>query len=105
MAHNNDTMMAMTIIAKIRTHTAANPIKSRTLEQIYGITGERVREIVHDARMAGHPIGSGPSGYFECKTFKEWEPTRDHLHSRAMAMLSLLKRVDEGFADKQMELM
>ena len=101
MKHQNDQMLALTIIAMIRTRNASNPIKSKEIEQIYGISGAAVREIVHDARIAGHAIGSSGDGYFECKTFAEWEKTRDHLHGRAMSILSLLKKVDDTFRGEQ----
>jgi len=101
MKQPDEHMLALSIIAKILLHTIDNPIKSREIEQTYGITGEKVREIVHDARAAGHAIGSGGSGYFKCRTFAEWEPTRKHLRSRALKTLELIKPIDEQFKGEQ----
>lgn len=96
-----DQMLSLTIVAKILLHTIDHPIKSKEIEQTYGISGVTVREIVHDARLAGHAIGSGGDGYFKCQSFAEWEPTRNHLHGRAVSILSTLKKVDETFAGQQ----
>jgi len=101
MKSNREGMIALAVVAKIRTRTIENPIKSRELEQTFGLSDKQIRDIVHDARRAGHAIGSGNEGYFECKNFKEWEPTRHHLYSRAMSELSLIKRVDQVFSGEQ----
>lgn len=103
MKSNRDGMIALAVVAKIRTRTINNPILSREIEQTFGISDKQVRDIVHDARRAGHAIGSGNGGYFECKTYKEWEQTRHHLYSRAMSELSLIKRIDDVFAGEQQQ--
>lgn len=101
MKPSNDETMRLSILALIRTRKIDNPIKSHEIEELYSTTGAQVRSIVHDARFAGHPIGSSDDGYFECQSFKEWEPTRRHLFSRATSILSLLKKVDAVFAGEQ----
>jgi len=94
-------MVSLAVIALIRTHAIDNPIKSKAIEEAYGIDGTKVRQFVHEARLAGHAIGSNNTGYFNCRTADEWRETRDNLHGRAMSILSLLKKVDESFTEKE----
>ena len=96
-----DQMLQLAIIAKIRTHTIENPIKSREIQQMYGINDEKVRDIVRDARDTGHPIGSGDDGFYGCRTFNEWLPTRKNLENRALQILLRIKKVDLAFKDQQ----
>ena len=59
-----------------------DPAKSPEFERAFGITGETVRQIVHELRMQGHPIGSGRQGYFYARNKAEIAETISHIEGR-----------------------
>jgi len=77
------------LTAKLISHTVNNPIKSKTLERLYGISGTTVREIVHYQRTKyRHPIASDANGYYMARNQDELQHTIAQLRSR-------VKRINE----------
>lgn len=60
-----------------------NPITSRDLERLTGMSGAEIRGEIHRLRLAGHPIGSDTRGYFIATTAEELGHTIRSLDSRA----------------------
>jgi len=61
---------------------ADSPIKSWKLERRLNISGIQVRQLVHQARLDGEPIGSGTTGYFICNDPDELDHTIAQIQSR-----------------------
>ncbi|MHC4175906.1 MAG: hypothetical protein ACYSWU_00255 [Planctomycetota bacterium] len=50
-------------------------------------TAAKVRELAREANLAGHPVVSGPDGFWLARTFEEIREYEQSLISRAMAIL------------------
>jgi len=71
------------VTCRIITHTVTNPIKSKVLEKLYGISGTTVREIIHHQRTEyNHPIASDANGYYMARSSDELQHTIAQLRSR-----------------------
>jgi hypothetical protein len=57
----------------------------------------RLRQIIEQLRLAGHPIGAHPStGYFLARTADELVDTCEFLYSRAMTSLRQVAAMNRG---------
>lgn len=92
------------VVSMIESRTAENPIKSKEIEQSLGLTGSQVRDIVREIRQdesSGMVIGSESKkeecrgGYFICKTWEEYLPTREHLANRIASLNHTLSAMDK----------
>jgi|GEM_PF-6202300 len=75
----------------------AYPIKSKELEAEYGVSSSEIRDIVREMRELGYPITSSGDGYGYAKSYEEIKPTLLHLKSRALSMLSTIKKLENNF--------
>ena len=64
-----------------------NPVTSKELERLFGITGSTVRQLVNMLRCDGNPICSDSTGYYYAETELELKHSIGHLHSRAMNII------------------
>ncbi len=85
------------VLMQINLRGDGNPILSNVLEDMFGITGPEVREIVREARRKGVPIANSTKGYFRAENFIELEPTLKDLHKRAMSLLVTRKEMAKCF--------
>jgi len=60
-----------------------HPLQANILCELIGIPGTKLRELVHEARMNGAPIGSGPKGYYLAREPDHLDFTIEHGMSRA----------------------
>lgn len=59
----------------------------------------RVRDLINDLRMKGHPICGRPeSGYFIASNLGELDKTCNYLKGRAQSTLDLVERMQSGAA-------
>ena len=76
------------------------PIKSIEIQRTYDIKGAEVRQIIHQLRLEGIPICSGPDGYYYPRDRIEATHTINHLRSRAISLFDIVKAMEEHF-DKE----
>ena len=77
----------MTSFARLIQETDANnTLPAHTICQLCGISGTKLRSIVHEMRMDGQPIGSGPNGYFLARHPSELDDTIEQSMSRAASI-------------------
>lgn len=100
----DDLNLALLILNRIKHHEQTDPVKSKVLEEIYSISGAKVRDLIHTLRRGGEPIGSNVDGYFYCKTYNQLEQTIKSLESRAYDMLRTSKLLKEKYELNQMEI-
>lgn len=93
--------LAIAILVKIKLHKRDNPILSKSMEDEFSITGEKVREIVRILRREGQPIansGGATEGYHFADTYDQLEPTLLDLKAREDSLritrLAMMKKFD-----------
>ena len=96
-----------TIIYEIKRRTKDNPIFSKELERLFGISDVKVRDAVHKARTKDElPIGAENKGYFLARNKSEILRTVASLRSRAMRCLEAADGIKKGYKDdNQQELL
>ena len=73
-----------TIIYEIQRRTKDNPIFSKELERLFGVSDVKIRDVVHKARTIDNiPICAGNTGYFMPRDKAEALRTIKSLRSRA----------------------
>ena len=73
-----------TIIYEIQRRTKDNPIFSKELERLFGVSDVKIRDVVHKARTIENiPICAGNTGYFMPRDMAEALRTIKSLRSRA----------------------
>ncbi len=100
----NDLNLTLLLLNRIKHHNSDNPVTSKSLEQIYKCNGSKIRDVIHNLRIHGEPIGSGDGGYFYCNHYYEIESTVNHLRSRAADMFETARAIEKKFDHSQMEL-
>ncbi len=97
--------LTIAILVKIKLHKRDNPILSKSLEEEFSISGEKVREIIRILRREGQPIansGGASEGYHYADTYDQLEPTILDLKSREDSLrvtrLAMMKKfgMNEG---------
>lgn len=97
--------LVVAIETKIKLHKRGNPIISKHIEEEFGISGDKVREVVRLLRRQGVPIaaaGGIEEGYFIAETYDQIEPTILDLKAREESLrftrLQMMKKfdMDEG---------
>ena len=68
---------------------ADSPIKSWQLERRLHISNADVCMLVHDARIEGHPIGSGSNGYFYCNEAEDLDSTIAQIQGRINSLVKI----------------
>ena len=76
------------------------PMKSIIIQRKYNLKGAEVRQIIHQLRLNGVPICSGPDGYYYPKDRIEAKHTINHLKSRAKSLFNVIIAMEEHF-DKE----
>ena len=94
------------IIGMIEERKAENPILSRDLEQRAGVSGVKIREIIHKARtLWDMPICAERKGYFLPSNKIEAERTIRSLKSRAKQLITAAEGIEKHYnKDNQMRL-
>lgn len=64
----------------------ANAIKSKDLQKVMGVGGERLRGMVNQLRFAGVPICSGAVGYWYAENNDEVRETLQHMMGRVCGL-------------------
>jgi hypothetical protein len=93
---DRDNALSLRVLFTIQSHSRINPIKSREIEQLYGITGSEVRNLVRSYLRQGNLIahcGGAVPGYYLAKDWSEFESSYNDLKSRAMSMLETVNHV------------
>ena len=88
------------VIDKIRQYNVEKPIKSKTLEALFSLSGARVRNVVRYYRLMGEPIGSSHFGYYLAVSKAEYELTLSHLRERALKELEIVAKGEKINWDK-----
>lgn len=97
--------MKTEILTKIRLHKKENPIYSAQLEKEFDVSGIHLREIIHELRLEGHPIGSGSNGYFYATDKTELKDTIDNLLGREIKIREVRLALEKCFSqDNQLRL-
>lgn len=99
--------MTETILKILNSETSMEePIKSKTIENRTGLRGFELREIIHELRLSGHPIGSTSDGYFIAKSKWELDHTIAQLKSRGSKIFEVADALENCFDEQtQMELL
>ena len=61
----------------------SNPIKSKVLENLFNVSGIKIRKAVRGLRRSGIPVASNKFGYSIAENFDEIRETIIHLEKRA----------------------
>ena len=95
------------VIGMIEERGVYNPILSRDLEHRAGVTGVKIREIIHKARTEWNmPICAESKGYFMPSNKLEAERTMKSLRSRANQLIEAADGIEKHYnKDKQMRLL
>lgn len=96
-----DYALEILLLNFIKKYKKSNPVNSKTIENLYKITGAKVREIIHNLRRSGELIGSNSDGYFICANFDELEATIANLESRATDMFETARILKKRFEFNQ----
>ena len=96
-----------TIIYEIQRRSKKNPIFSKELERLFGVSDVKIRDAVHKARAKDElPIGAENKGYFLARNKSEILRTVASLRSRAMRCLEAADGIEKGYnQDNQQELL
>lgn len=98
--------MKTEILAKIKLHTKENPIYSVQIEKYFDISGIQLREIIHELRLEGYPIGSGNDGYFYARDKSELIDTINNLLGREIKIREVRLALEKCFSkDNQLNLL
>jgi biotin operon repressor len=67
-----------------------NAVKSKVLEELFGLSGQEVRSIVNQLRSEGVPICSGQKGYWFAKNRTEIQETLRNLTQRIQGITNAI---------------
>jgi hypothetical protein len=88
----------LSLIACIKCHTIDNQITGLELSKRFDISTEKIRSIVHEERMGEHKdLGSSTTGYFRITDINGWRITRNHLLSRVIKTVDIIRNGDRHF--------
>lgn len=87
------------VIAKIKLHNSGNPIFSKEIEDSFNISGEKVRDIIREARRNGTMIASSGKGYFLATSRRELQPTIDNIRGRGNSLFTTAAAMEKSFQD------
>ena len=87
------------IEARIHLHRKENPIFSSELEEMFNISGEKLRTIIHELRSENKPIASSRNGYFWAKDLFELQETINHLEGREISIRRVRHSLEKCFDD------
>ncbi len=74
------------IITYLRMHSSAEkPVSGRVLAERFGLTGQKVREYINQARRDGVPICSARWGYFYSEDKSQIKKTIDSMRGRIVS--------------------
>ncbi len=77
------------------------PITQRELAEMLGCKDSEIRGMIHNLRMSGVRVCSGYDGVWLWNGIdNSWEITKNHIRSRAMSLLSLLRAMDLAYDDQ-----
>ena len=92
------------IIYEIKRRTKDNPIFSKELERLFGVSDVKVRDAVHKARAKDElPIGAENKGYFYPRDKSEILRTVASLRSRAKRCLEAADGIEKHYQDKDQQ--
>ena len=92
------------IIYEIKRRTKDNPVYSKELERILGVSDVKIRDAVHEARAKNNiPIGSGDTGYFFPRDKSEILRTISSLRSRAKRCLEAADGIEKHYTKKNQQ--
>ena len=96
-----------TIIYEIKRRSKDNPIFSKELERLFGVSDVKVRDAVHKARTVENiPIGADNKGYFMPRNRAEILHTVASLRSRAARCLEAAEGIEKHYTkNNQQELL
>lgn len=75
---------------------ASNAATSRELEQVFGIRGKKLRDMVNALRRDGVPIASSSAGYFFAETEQEVRSTIAHLTGRISGIAAAIRGLNRS---------
>ena len=95
------------IIGMIEERGYTNPILSRDLEKRAGVSGVKIREIIHRARTEWNlPICAESKGYFFASNKIEADRTARSLRSRAKQLIQAAEGIESHYnKESQMRLL
>jgi hypothetical protein len=102
-----DSAKADSVIKLISEYRRSRPITSKKIEDLLGVPGATIRDVVREARRKKIPIGSNSSGYYLITKQSELDETVKHLRSRALSELEthrLMKNIRFSEFPEQMQL-
>jgi len=74
------------------------PITQKELASILNCSDSEIRSMIHDLRMEGVKICSGYDGVWLWNgEDNSWELTKNHIRSRAMSMITLLRAMELSY--------
>jgi biotin operon repressor len=94
----DEVKLTLAVLRVIGSHTKDNPITGEAVGEMFGITQRKVAEIVREARLQGHKIGSSksrPCGYFMARDASELEGVILHLKNEATNILLAVSRLQD----------
>ena len=98
------TYTSSSIIYEIQRRTKDNPIYSKELERLFGVSDVKVRDAVHKARTVENiPICSGNTGYFMPRDKSETLRTVASLRSRAKQNNEAADGIEKGYQDNNQQ--
>jgi len=92
------------VIARIKLHGITDPILSKEIEQDFNIDGNKIRDIVREARRKGIMIastGGSRRGYFLAKSRMELQPTIDDIRGRGNSLFATAAAMEKSFEGLQ----
>ena len=80
------------------------PITQKELASLLNCSDSEIRSTIHDLRMEGVKVCSGYDGVWLWNgKDNSWELTKNHIRSRAMSMLTLLRAMELSYDGEQLE--
>ena len=73
-----------------------NAVNSRTLEQLFGLSGKELRNTINTLRRSGVPIASSINGYFYAATAQEIRATINHMAHRIEGISKAIRGLNEA---------
>lgn len=86
------------VLKCVKSHNDVLPIKSEELEQLFGVKGPSIRNIIRQLRRTGHPIAESNKGYYYADSFEMIRDTVEDLEGRAKSLLKTAGCLRRRFA-------
>lgn len=94
----NEVGLALAVLRVLSRHTIDDPITGEALGMMFGITKRKVADIIREARLQGHKIGSSkvkPYGYFLAREPSELAEVVGHMRNEALNILVAVNRLTD----------